>query len=648
MLKVFRDNLKYLSWVLWLVIAVFVLFAFTDFGDISLQGGLAPGTAAAVVGDDEVSYSEFENRYRQMESQYREAYGQQFSRELANQLGLPMQVLNQLIDERILVQEARRVGLDVTDAELQASIAELPVFQQDGAFIGEEAYVALLRRNRLQPEAFESSQREALLTQKLQTALAETVYVSADEIETSYREESETAAGRLLKLPVSRFAADVTVDDGALATFFEEHQEDFRLPERRKVDYLLVNASQLNDSVVIADEEVQAYYDGNPTEFTSEEEVKARHILLRTGNERTIEQARNEIEAIRARLDAGEDFAALASELSDDPGSKDLGGDLGFFGRGAMVKAFEDAAFGAELGDIVGPVESSFGVHLIQTEARRPGGLQAYEEVEPGIRARLISDRAEELAAAKAAELADTLASDGLDSEGLQALADSEPAVSMAIAEPFGRDDNVPGIGRATGFTAEAFDLEIDGTSEALQIARGWVVLSLREIQEPRVPALDEVLASVTADYRQERQLTLARESLALARATIVEGGSFDDAAAGFGVTVEEVPVFNASGGVGSLGPAAEIARQVLALEQGGVSEPMVHGSDVVLLEVTERTHFDNATFETAREDVRTRLESQRLGELLRTVITDRRDELGVTYDPQVFEAFRPADQGAS
>jgi len=649
MLRVFRDNLKYLKWVLWLVVVVFVGFAFLDFGslDLTSQGG-AGINAAAVVGSEEVPYREFEQAYRRLETQYREAYGEQFSRELANQLGLPMQVLNQLVNERIILLEAERMGLKVTDKELRDSILSLPVFQQDGAFIGQEAYSDLLQRNGMRAEDFETSQRDAILAQKVQSSLASNVYVGPEEIEADYRRETETATVRLVRLPASKYASEVTVEDAALAAFYEESKDDFRLPERRVVDYLVVDPAALRDSVEVEDTAVQAYYDGHPEDYTGEEQVKARHILLRTGADRTVDAARVELEAIKARIDAGEDFGRLATEMSDDPGSKAKGGDLGFFGRGAMVKQFEDAAFGAELGDLVGPIESSFGAHLIQVQARRPGGLQPYEEVEGAIRARLVADAAAESARLKAVDLAARVTKDAPTTEGLSALAGSEAGTSAVHGDPFGRDDNVAGIGRGTEFTTQAFELAVDAVSEPIQIARGWAVLVVREIQEPRAAELEEVRPKVVAQFRSQRQLELAEVRAAEAQAAISRGQSLDEVASELEVTVETPAAFGVDGAVGSLGQAAEVARVALAMDEGAISAPIVREDEVVFFEVTERTRFDSVTFAGEKDAVRQRLEGQRMNEVLGAIITQRRAELGVTIDPQIFEAFSPTQQGAS
>ncbi len=645
MLQVFRDNLKYLSWVLWGVILVFVLFSFTDFGTQQFTPG-APANTAATVGDLDVSYREFQDAYQRAERRYREDFGDQFSTELANQLGLPLQVLNGLVDQRILQQEADRIGLVVTDRELQKAILEIPVFQEDGVFVGQDAYRNILASNRMRPEEFEGMLRRDLVTDKVRAALTGSVYVSPEEVEEAFREEAETATIRFVRLPSSRFAAEVEVDDSALADYFSASGDAYRLPERRVVDYLMVSPTGLADQVTVSDEEVRTYYEDNLALFEREEQVRARHILVRTGADRTVEQAKEQAATIRGRIEAGEDFAALAAELSDDPGSKDKGGDLGFFGRGAMVKPFEDAAFAAELGDLVGPVESTHGVHLIQVQAKRPGGAQPLDEVETGIRARLVDERSRELAASSARELAAAIGSEIGDTAALEALAADRPGTTLVSTPPFSRDDNVQGIGRATDFSSRAFEQPIGELSEPIEVARGWALAVVRKIQPPRMPELDEVRQRVTTDYRRERQLEIARERLAAALAA--EGSDLDSVAATFEVTPEEAGPFGAEGTVGPLGRAAEVARRALQLETGDLSEAIVRDNEVVAFEVTERTHFDPVAFERDKDTLRTRLENQRAGEVLQSFLNRRREELDVTFDPQVLAAFGPDSGSAS
>ncbi len=638
MLKVFRDNLKYLSWILWLVIFVFVLFVFVDFGGTVGRGGSLPAEAAARVGDTEISYREFERTYRQAENAYRQAYGADFTGELATQMGLPLQVLNQLVNERILLAEAKRMGLTVTDEEVRRAIVEMPELQRDGKFIGREAYQELLEGNRLSADQFHASLRDQLLTEKVRRVLAATVFVAPTEIEQAYRDQVETATIRYVAVPGSRFAAEAAPDAAAVAAYFTAQREAFRLPERRVVRYLLATANELAATLTVDEAAVRRAYDENPDQYAQPEQVQARHILVRTSAERDAAAARALALELERRVDGGEDFAALARQFSDDPGSKERGGELGWFGRGEMVAPFEAAAFGAEPGSLVGPVESDFGVHLIEVLAKRPGGQRPFDEVAAAIRTRLAGEQAEVAAEAKARELAERFAGEKPTAEELAAAA--EAGVTVATTEPFGRDDAVPGIGRATAFTAAAFDLAVGAVSESVRLPRGWAILQLVEMQEPRLPELEEVRPAVERAVAAARSLERARQEGQRVAAAVAAGRTLDEAAAAAGLAAAEAGPFGRRDAIGDLGQSPAVAAAALALEPGAIGGPLATGEQVVVFQVTARQRFDPAVFAAAKEATRERLSDQRVGELMTSLLAQRRAELDVRIDPELLENF--------
>lgn len=642
MLKTFRDNLKYLSWVLWLVIAVFVLFIFTDFGGIQ-PGGTAPTDAAASVGDLEVSYAEFERAYRQTEDFYRQSYGDQFNRELAQQIGLPMQVMDQLVAEKILLDEADRMGLRVTDDELVRYISEIPAFQfSDGSFVGNDQYSRILRSNGYTVEQFEAGARSDLLTQKVRAVLSENVFVSDAEVVDDYKKRIETAKIRYLRLPSNRLREEIVVTDEEVAAFFTENQADFEVPERRIVDYLMIDPQALRSTIELTDGDIRTYYDENPDEFTREEQVRARHILLQINPDRTAEQADAEMEEIIRRLDAGDDFAALAAELSDDPGSKSQGGDLGFFGRGQMIPEFEEAAFGAQPGDRVGPVKTSFGYHLIEVLERQPAGKQTLEEATEEIRDQLLTERSRDAAEVEATELAERLTEESVDSvDTLRTLAGSTAGVTVNTTEPFGRADSVPGIGPATPFTSTAFELAEGESSAAIPVSRGWAVLRLSSIEAPHVPALETIEEDVRQALLDQRQLELATSRLEQARQSLGEEQSFDELATELGLTIEESGEIRRTGPIGGLGSNPEIANAAMSLDAGEIGGPITHNRDVVLFEVAERQRYDPLKFEQEKDSAREGLRQARLSQMLASIIDQRREEMGgVRYDPQLLRNF--------
>jgi len=647
MLKVFRDNLKYLSWVLWGVILVFILFVFVDFGG-GVPGPVQQTASAAQVGGDEISYGEFQRAYRQTEDAYREAYGGQFTPELARQLQLPLQVLETLVQQRILLAEADRMGLTVSDAALQKELLKIPIFlDEQGNFVGTERYRQLVRSvGYASPEGLEESIRTQMLLDKLNQVMADNVIVSDSDVERAYREQAERARIRYVKLPISDFREEVELTAEEVETFFTENIEEFRLPERRAVDYLMVDVNAIRQGLEVSEEELRAYYTEHAAEYESEEQVRARQILLQVNDQRTADQARQELEALRARIEAGEDFAELARQLSEDPVSSQQGGDLGLFGRGQILEEVETAAFGASPGELVGPIQSGFGLHLLEVMEHLPGGLPNFAEMQETLSRRLLAERARESGDAQAAELAERIAKENLlDQASFQQLAEGNDAFSFQSTPAFGRSDNVPGIGRSTPFSLAAFDLQEGEASEPVRIGSGWAILRLSEVEAPRLPEVAEVEAEVRTRLRDLRAEEGARARFAEAHARVASGAALDTVAAELGATVEETTEFAAGGSVGDLGANVEISAAALALEQGDVGQPILAGTDLVLFQVSERKHFDPMEFAAGQEETRAELANERLNQMIASLVAERRVELEVTYDPNL-TANLGLDQG--
>ena len=640
MLKVFRQNLKYLSWILWLVIVVFIAFVFVDFGGGLSRDPNAPANYAAKIGGEEVSVQEFQRQYRTLEGQYRQIYGDRFTTEIAQQMQLPMQALERAVAQQVLLREAARAGLLPSDQEVRRAILELDTFKDaNGGFIGDREYNDLLRANNQTAASFERSLRNDLAVQALTSALRQTVRVSDQEVERSYREQSERAVIRYLLVPTARFPA--TISDADAQAYFDAHADEFRLPEQRVADYLLVDTGRMQQALTVPEADAQAYYDSHIADYTREEEVRARHILLKVDDNRTAEQAEQQLAAARKRIENGADFAAVAREISEDPSNKDQGGDLGFFSRGRMIKAFEDAAFAAQPGQLVGPLRTDFGVHLIRLDERRSGGQQPFAEVKSLIENRLRAERAQTVAEAKAKDLRAQLAEATPDAAKLQALAAANAAsVTLETSPPFGRDQLVPGIGRGADFAEAVFALETGKVSQPLRVPRGWAVVVLREVRPPRLPQFTEVAAAARTATASKRSRELATAALQKARADARAGRTLEQIAQDLGVTVQDTTEFGATDAIPGLGIAPEVAKQALALQAGQFGGPIETPQGGVLFQVSERKSFDSVAFAASKDTTRSSLESAALNDLLQALIERERQELGVDYNRQLLEQW--------
>ncbi|REJ81500.1 MAG: hypothetical protein DWQ36_24915 [Acidobacteria bacterium] len=650
MLNVLRDNVRRLSPLLWLVIAAFVILMFWEVGNTQPTAG---AQVAATVAGNEITFSEFESTYRNLESRFRSIYGEAYTPELAEQLGLPMQAIESLVQQKLVVREAKRIGIEASPPEVRQAIFDVPQLQDaSGNFIGYDEYRRLLALNRIREDRFEADLTEGVLIDKFQSFFGSAVFVSAADAERSARAEAERASIRFLLLDPAEYPAAVEVGDGELASFYEANSSEFLTPEKRSVAYFHVNTNVLRAELEIPAEELRRYYDENQAEFTQEEQARARHILLFVTPERSAEEARETLEELRRRIEAGEDFAALAREFSEDEATAARGGDLGYFPRGRMTEAFEGAVFAAETGQLVGPVENQLGprtgFHLIEVQDLRAGGVQAYDEVENRIRVRLLNDRAREQSEEIAQRVSDALSGQTYSSRGdLETLAASidQPATSLEEVPPFGVDDNLPGIGRSTPFARTAFAMEVGAFSEPVRIASGWAVLALLDVTEAAVPPLEEVSEQVREAVLEEKRAAAAEQRLVELAAAIGAGETtLDEAASQLGLEVTDGGDFDRNGSIAGLGIVPAINRAALELELGGIGGPIEIDRGLVLFEVTDRQHFDPASFESEREEVIERLTQERAAALLQAVIDERRNQANVTYSQQLIQNFDLGD----
>src|SRR5690606_33277138 len=301
------------------------------------------------------------------------------------------------------------------------------------------------------------------------------------------------------------------------------------------------------------------------------------------------------------------------------------------FGRGRMIAEFEQAAFGATPGSVVGPVRTSFGLHLIEVLDHRQGGVEPLEQAAARIRARLLGERAREAAAARATELARRIADEKrTDEAAWRELAD-DTTVTLVTTPLFGRNDMVPGVGRSPEFIETAFALAAGSASTPVAVPRGWAVLRLREEQPAHAAEFEEVEAQVRAAAEREQAAALALAELAAAR--VADGAGLDALASRLGLEVATAPDLSRNAQLAGHGPAREIVEAALALTPGSIGGPVTVTDGAVLFEVTEVAPFDPAAFAAARDEIRDRLREEEAGRLLASLIAERRQELGVTFD---------------
>lgn len=341
MLDVLRSKSRsVLTYVLFGIIIIVFVVSFGPGSQGCQVQGLAQ-TSAVEIDGYVVTAGDYEQHYANLLRTYQSRVGGSFTRELAEQLGLRNVAMNQLIDRRLVIQEAHRRGLRVTPDELNKVVWSIPAFQTNGRF-DIELYRRTVRQAYGSEPRFEEQLTDDLLFQKMMALLYENAQVSEDEIRAAWLADADRADVVFVRFPVASARKEVKVTDAEVAAFVKANPAD-----------------------------VQKVYDSDPARWDVRKRVRARHILVKVPEGAPAAQdeaAKKRIDEFAARIKKGESFAALAEKYSDDASTKSKGGDLGFFGAGAMAKPFEDAAFALKAGEVSAPVKTRFGWHLIQAE----------------------------------------------------------------------------------------------------------------------------------------------------------------------------------------------------------------------------------------------------------------------------------------
>ncbi len=472
------------------IILALIMIPFAFFGvDYYFRGDAADGTIATV-GDQKITQNEFSEAIREQQEQMRQQMGKSFDPSMFENAEVRFALLQQLINQKLLLTKARKENFQVTDAQLQQFIAAIPTFQEDGRFSAERYRQVLLTQN-MSPPMFEQRLRQDLLLGAVQEPLASSNIVarqSAAQFVGLLEQQREIALALVDPQP---FMKDAKVDDAQVREFYEKNTAAFQTPEQARIEYLLLTQEALIAQVVVDPAEVRKTYDGNVRQYTANEERSAAHILIAVKPDAKEDEkaaAKKRADEVYARAKAApEKFAELAREYSQDPGSAGQGGDLGSFARGSMVKPFEDAVFAANAGDLLAPVQSDFGWHVIKVGSVREARTLPFDEVKAQIEADLKRQRATQKFAT-AAEQFQNLVYEQADSlngvaKVLELKVETTPFISREQAQAIG-------LGSAK-FVAALFSLESvqsKRNTEAIEVGPGTLIAGRVVEHKPAAP----------------------------------------------------------------------------------------------------------------------------------------------------------------
>ena len=631
MLDVLRKRKR--SWLVLLLLGVGVL-AFVMVG-VGPQGGQDQVVTIAQVNGEEITHTELERDYYRMLQTYRQLAGGRLSPADIEALNLRGQLLEELIDQRLLLQAARGLGLRVTDEELAEGITGNPAFHVGGRF-DKDVYERTLRGQGLTPGEFEARQREALVIGKLRDLVQHSIPVTAAEVEERYRLDNEEIALGFVRFRTDDFLGEVTLEDEEIREYYDRNGPLLREPLKVRAAYVAYSVDRFAADVRVSDEDVQAYYDVyRDRRFRRPEGVKFSQIFFPAPAQETTpeaqEEARKRLEEVRKQAEDGADFAELAKRHSQDE-SAAQGGDMGFVGRGQLTPPLDTALFALAENEVSGVVESALGLHLLKAVEKREAGFVELAEV----RGEIVETLERERGGARAARAAEEDRERVLDGATL-ADAASKRGLQVSETRLFRPGESLEEIGDLDEFYRVALSLGPDRIGPVVSDSDALYLLQVSERIEPAVPPLEEVEDKVREMLTRRKARDLARSRADDLLTELEESPDLGKVAAGRGLTVEDTGLFPRKQAeipeIGFL--SLPLGRLTLSRERPVAETAYVHDDSVYVLVLRKTVEADLAGLAGEREDLTRRVREEKRQRAFRQLIEHLKANAEIEIHPE-------------
>ena len=592
-------------------------------------GGPGAGVLATV-GDQEVTVLAVERQARVM-------LQRQGSTAQASML-MPFfagQAAQQLINEKALVAEAHRVGLHVSDEELRDDLehGQLgPELFPGGKFVGQEQYEDFVQRTGLTVQQFESLEKEYVLIHKLQALVSDGAIVSDADIHEEFERSNTKVKFEYAVITQADILKSLHPTEEELKAFYNRSKAAYNnsIPEKRQIKYVLIDSAKIGAATSVSEQDLQAYYDQHRDEYRVAEQVKVRHILIKTPlpgpdgkeDEKGIADARAKAESVLKELKAGGDFAKLAEKYSDDPGSAKNGGELGWIGRGRTVPEFEKAAFSLPKGQTSDLIKSSYGFHIINVEDKQEAHVKLLAEVKNEIQEKVKQQKVARATEAAANGLLSAARTDGFDK------AASAKGQSVIATEFFSRNDALPGIGASPQLMNAVFDESEKAPPDVVQIPQGYVVFQLLAIRPPATPSFEEIRSRVETEFKNQRaNVLLAQKTQELSDRAKADH-DLKKAAKDLGASVKTSDLVAPDGQVPDIGSMSGAAGVIFTLKPGDFSGPITAGSNGVVAQLLEKQAPTDQEYSDKKDEIRRSLLEAKQNELFQLFVVNLRRDM--------------------
>ena len=632
MLQTIHDRLK--GWLAGVVLGIIGL-VFVFWG---INWTMSAPNYAAKVNGSEISSNEVRQAYQQQLAQYQRQSNGQMDDAQRNEI--KRHVLDQYVNTEAVVTRADSLGYRVSDQDLLAEMSKIPAFQVDGKFDKAHAMAVLRSQGRSIAEIEDLFRRDVKLRQ-LDEALTLSSFATPSEMKRLRALAEQERQVSWFTVAPAKYIAEATASDADLQAYYDAHKAQYMTPETVDLHYVELSMAQLESKVTVDDAQLKAYYDDQktktPERFTQPEQRRVRHILLQVSDPKDDATVKAKAESILKRAQNGEDFSALAKEFSQDPGSAQQGGDLGWSERKAFVGPFADAAFGMKEGEITGPVKTQFGYHILKLDGIQPTNIKTFEQAKADLETEYRRSEAERLFNSAQDELADAALQNTTDIDVVARKA----GLTVRDIPVFSRTDGGGELGKPAPVLEAAFSQDVlDGRlSPIVEIEKGrGLVLRATDHKVPQQKPLDAVRTEIVAAWKEQRGTELAAAAANDAVKRLTAGEAWEAVAKSLGATPQPpkfversdqaVPLEIRRGAFEAPKPEAKPLYQRLAMTGGD-------SAVLELIAVREKPDADPRQIDT---QLRRQLTQQSASSESQSYALAARAAAKVTLNPQVLD----------
>ena len=591
-----RKNIKSLAPTLWFVIIAFIISIFAVWGGAGRLGEGRGSDKLAKVGKENISVSLYYQTLRQrLEAMQREF--KELDSRFIQQLNIPQQILNQLIQQSLLSQLAQDMGIKAADQEIRQKIKSYPVFQKDGQFVGFSQYKKILEWNHIPLSAFEQSLREEIVMEKIVDVLTAGVAVTEEELSESYKKENDTAKLEYITLELNSVELDTEPELSELQEYFETHKEQYKIPEKREADYVFFMTDDLKQEIELTDPELEQYYEDNTSRFKEPEKVKVSRIYL-SFEERERDIVLSEAKEILNRITSGEDFGEIAQRHSKDDKAQDSG-DWGFYEWKTLSRQEQDQVNRLSKGEVSDIVELEDGVAILKVTEKEPESIQSFEAVKDRIINILKDEKARDLAERRISQL-----EKAAKKENSLDVAAQKLGYKIRNSGLLKENDPVEDKDPSGSISMALFSLEEREISSPIYTYKGVGLAQLTRIEPSRQANFEEVKEDASNDFKELKKKDIAAQRLIALKQELDEK-SMENLADEQNLEYKMVEEHKRGQYIGIIGENKEIDRLAFSIPLEQASDPVEFASGYALIRVLDRKEVTKEEFEEEKETYR-------------------------------------------